>query len=220
MSNRQHDQPGFSVSQPEYWEELYRLGKTGWDLGASTPVFSTVKPFLPPTGKVLVLGSGTGHDAIFFAEQGYQTIGVDFAASAVARARQNAERRGVKVEFLQADLFTLPERFRGEFDIVLEYVTFCAIDPARRTEYRDVVAAVLNDGGFFVALFFPIDGRTGGPPFSVDPDEVRTIFGKRFHLLHESRPLVSVQPRRGNEILMIWKKLHSPSHHNQAGVSL
>lgn len=155
---------------------------------------------------MLVLGSGMGHDAIYFAQQGYRTVGVDFAASAVTRARQNARRLGVEVEFLQEDLFALPQRFREQFDIVLEYVTFCAIDPARRAEYRDVVYAVLKRGGLLVALFFPIDGRPGGPPFAVDVEEVRLLFGKTFHLVHESKPQNSVKPRRGKEVLMIWKK--------------
>lgn len=206
MTHRLHDQPPFSVSQSEYWEELYRAGDTGWDLGTPTPVFVGLNHQLPPAGSMLVLGSGMGHDAIYFAQQGYRTVGVDFAASAVTRARQNARRLGVEVEFLQENLFALPQRFREQFDIVLEYVTFCAIDPARRAEYRDVVYAVLKRGGLLVALFFPIDGRPGGPPFAVDVEEVRLLFGKTFHLVHESKPQNSVKPRRGKEVLMIWKK--------------
>lgn len=206
MTSQPHDQPSLSVSRSEFWEELYRSGDTGWDLGAPTPVFMSLKHLLPPTGRMLVLGSGMGHDAIYFAKQGYRTVGVDFAATAVARARQNAKRLGADVEFLQEDFFTLPQRFREQFDIVLEYVTFCAIDPARRAEYCDVVHAVLTRGGLLVALFFPIDGRPGGPPFAVDVEELRSLFGKTFHLVHESRPTNSVKPRQGKEVLMIWKK--------------
>lgn len=168
MTNRPYDQPSSHVSQSEYWEELYRNGATGWDLGSPTPVFIGLKHLLPRTGSVLVLGCGMGHDAISFAQQGYRTVGVDLAATAVTRARQNARRMAAEVEFLQEDLFSLPPRFRAQFDIVLEYVTFCAIDPARRPKYG--------------------------------------LFGKKFHLIQETRPTNSVKPRLGKEVLMIWKK--------------
>lgn len=206
MTSQPHNQPSFPVNQSEFWEELYRIGDTGWDLGTPTPVFVGLNDYLPPTGSMLVLGSGMGHDAIYFAKRGYHTVGVDFAATAVTRARQNARRLGADVEFLQEDFFTLPQRFREQFDIVLEYVTFCAIDPARRAEYCEVVHAVLRRGGLFVALFFPTDGRPDGPPFAVDVEEVRSLFGKAFHLVHESRPANSVKPRQGKEVLMVWKK--------------
>lgn len=205
MASRVKQGPA-SVSEPEFWEELYQRDDTGWDLGSPTPVFQEMKYLLPSSGKMLVLGSGKGHDAIFFAQHGYETVGVDFAETAVEIARGNAHRIGVKAEFLREDLFRLPGRFRNHFDVVVEYVTFCAIDPARRAEYRRVVASVLRRGGIFFTLFFPIDGRLGGPPFAVDVEEVRTLFGKKFVLLHESRPASSVKPRLGKELLMVWKK--------------
>jgi SAM-dependent methyltransferase len=158
---------------------------------------------------MLVLGSGFGHDAISFAQQGYRTVGVDFSATAVERARQNARRLGVEVEFLHEDLFTLPQRFGEQFDLVLEYVTFCAIDPMRRAEYRDVVHRVLKPGGLLVALFFPTDGRPGGPPFAVNVEDVRALFGNAFQLMVEKIPEHSVKPREGKEVLILWKKLSS-----------
>jgi SAM-dependent methyltransferase len=209
MTQKPHARSSLSVSRAEYWEELYRNGDTGWDLGAPTPALVGLQHLLPPNGRMLVLGSGFGHDAIYFAQQGYRTVGVDFSATAVERARQNARRLGVEVEFLQEDLFALPESFREQFDLVLEYVTFCAIDPQRRPEYRDVVHRVLKPGGLLVALFFPTDGRPGGPPFAVNVEEVRALFGKTFQLIVETVPEHSVKPRKGKEVLMLWKKLSS-----------
>ncbi len=206
MANEEKYRPTFSVSEPGYWEDLYRRDDTGWDLGTATPVFREMKHLIPGAGKMLVLGSGKGHDAIFFAQHGYETVGVDFAATAVKIAHQNALRAGTKAQFLQEDLFLLPLRFGGHFDVVVEYVTYCAIDPVRRGEYHRVVTSVLKPGGVFFALFFPIDARPGGPPYSVDVDEVRTVFSKTFVLLHESRPASSVKPRLGKELLMVWKK--------------
>ncbi len=104
-----------------------------------------------------------------------------------------------RVEFRERDLFALarePERY----ELVVEHCCFCAIDPARRGEYVDVVADVLVPGGEFVGLFRNL-GRPGGPPFTVDEAELRALFSRRFVLGHMSVPEDSIEPRRGKEIL-------------------
>ena len=77
-----------------------------------------------------------------------------------------------------ADLFELG-RTPARYDLIAEHTCFCAIDPLRRDEYVDQVAAALVPGGALVGLFYA-HGRPGGPPFTVDADELRARFGRRF----------------------------------------
>jgi len=129
------------------------------------------------------------------------------AEEAAAAMRAAADPRA-PVEIVPSDLFTLPPAL-GIFDYVVEYTCFCAIDPARRGEYADVVAGLLQPGGLFLGLAFPLDGRPGGPPFAVSADEVLALFSARgFALLHREIPADSVKPRRGAEELLILKKGH------------
>ncbi|HEX8950883.1 MAG TPA: SAM-dependent methyltransferase, partial [Polyangia bacterium] len=87
----------------------------------------------------------------------------------------------------------------------VEHCCFCAIDPARRSEYVDAVADVLVDGGEFVGLL-----RTrcppGGPPFAVDAAEVEQLFSRRFVLISSGVPEDSIEPRRGTELLVHMKR--------------
>jgi hypothetical protein len=66
---------------------------------------------------------------------------------------------------------------------------------------------MLVAGGQFIALFFPLDDRRGGPPFAVSMDEVHRLFRKKLELVSVEAPLRSVTPRRGKELLTVWRKI-------------
>jgi len=68
-----------------------------------------------PDGKALDLACGEGRNAIWLAERGWDVTAVDFSDVAIERARELAERRGVAVDWICADLTTLelpPARFQ------------------------------------------------------------------------------------------------------------
>ncbi len=190
----------------EFWENLYRSGDTGWDLGSPTPVFVHLLagPDPPLPGTMLVPCCGRGYDAVLFARAGFAVTGVDYAPSAVAAARGLALSAGVIATFLADDLFSLPARFAGAFDYVLEYTCFCAIPPARRAEYVEVMAALLRPGGEILALFFPVlppGYGPEGPPHAVSEEDLRISFGGRFEITHLAASPHTISPRRGRELL-------------------
>ena len=195
------------VSSPSFWEENYRSGHTGWDLGMPTPVFQRLAEsgkFAP--GKMLVICAGRGYDARLFARLGFDVTAVDFAEEAV-KEMQTLVEPNISMEVMQADLFDLPVFMNEEFDYILEYTCFCAIDPQRRAEYIHSVSSLLKPGGMYIALAFPIGGRSGGPPFVVTPDElVEPLSERGFELILREVPEDSVPGREGIEELLILKK--------------
>ncbi len=193
--------------QPADWEAWYQEGDTPWDLGGPTPVFSRLireERFAP--GKLLIPGAGRGYDAIAFAQAGFAVTTVDLAPSACAAMRERAKAAGVELEVRQADFFTLNET--AAYDLALEYTFYCAIDPGLRTAYRDQMARLLKPGGLLVGLFFPLNRPLAAdePPYGVKRDEVEASFKECFDLVHAEFPAESIKPRRGNEILMIWRR--------------
>lgn len=195
------------VNSASFWEESYRSGRTGWDLGMPTPVFRRLaesKQFQP--GKMLVICAGRGYDARMFARLGFQVTAVDFAEDAV-KEMQSLLDPGLPMEVIQADIFDLPAFMNEEFEYILEYTCFCAIDPQRRAEYIESVSSLLKPGGFYIALAFPIGQRTGGPPFLVSPDELIDPLGDQgFDLVSREIPHDSVPGREGIEELLVLKK--------------
>jgi SAM-dependent methyltransferase len=200
------------VGHPSYWDERYLKDEADWDMRTPTPVFVDVLAGGRCTpGSVLVLGCGKGHDAVLFARHGFMVTAVDFSDVALSHTKELAAASGVALSILRRDLFTLTPEFDDRFDYVVEYVTFCAIDPQRRPAFADVVCKVLKPGGRLIGLFFPIDGRAGGPPFSVNEKEITRLFARSCDLETSELPERSVKPRRGKEILMIWRKRNLPA---------
>lgn len=195
------------VDSPEFWQSIYKAGATHWDLGGTTPVFCTLaESGKYPPGRMIVLGAGRGYDARMFARKGFTVTAVDFASEAV-RDMQMLAKPDAPVAALRADIFKLPPFFKGTFDYVLEYVTYCAIDPSRRGDYADVVADLLAPSGRFIGLIFPLGCHEGGPPFAVDADELVRKFEQRgLRLVHREFPEDSIKPRKGREELIIVEK--------------
>jgi SAM-dependent methyltransferase len=197
-----------NVSDSGFWEERYLSEQTGWEKGRCAPPISRMlqERLLAPRSHVVVLGAGRGNEALEVAARGYESTAVDFAISAVEATRVAAENHHLDVETLQQDLFTLNATHALTFDAALEYTCFCAIDPARRDEYVDVVHAILKPGGLLFGLFYA-HGRSGGPPFTTDEVEVRRRFERRFSIERLLRAPDSFPDRAGEELEFVFRSL-------------
>ena len=193
------------VSTPAFWEGLYAEGQDGWELGEPSPVlgawFAGGGRFVgdDARARIAVPGCGRGHDVRLLARQGYRAVGFDFAAAAVAAARGLASAEGVEATFEQRDVFTLGRDHREAFDGVWEYTCFCAIDPARRAQYVDVLRTILKRGGTLLGCFYPLRDGDDGPPFPVARDEVERLLAPHFTIVESGVPAASVERRRGLE---------------------
>ena len=157
----------------------------------------------PPTpARIAVPGAGRGHDARLLARHGYQVTAFDFAGAATDEARRLAAAEGVAITVEARDVFTLARDHAGAFDAVWEYTCFCAIDPARRREYVEVLHAILKSGGILLACFYPLRDGTDGPPFPVSREAVDRVLAGRFAVLEAGPPARSAERRRGLEWLV------------------
>jgi SAM-dependent methyltransferase len=200
------------VSAPAFWQGLYEQGRDGWETGAPHPsLVHLVETTPPPRGRVAVPGCGRGHDARFLARRGYEVVGFDFAAAAVAEARRLARRDGVSVTFEQRDIFSLERGYAQAFDGIWEYTCYCAIDPRRRAEYLGVMAAILKPGGWLLACFFPVRSWGAGPPYPVSKGEVRRLLVRHFRIEREFPPPRPVVRRAGQEWMVYAVKTGGPA---------
>ena len=174
------------------------------DLGGRPPTPSNTPADVAAdiAAHVAIPGAGRGHDARLLARHGYRVTAFDFAEPAVAEARRLAAAEGVAVAVEARDVFTLARDHAGAFDAVWEYTCFCAIDPARREEYVQVLHAILRPGGILLACFYPLREGTDGPPFPVSREAVERMLAGRFTMLEAGPPPRSVERRRGLEWLV------------------
>jgi thiopurine S-methyltransferase len=196
-----------NVSSATFWDHLYDEDKAGWDMGTPTPVFvemiqlKEVKPC-----RICVLGSGSGHDAIYFSQQGFDVVSVEFSSLAAKIQRKGMEEAKVEYELVTADLFGLANSFYENFDLVVEYVTMCALDTSRYDEFAKVVYDILKPGGRYLSLLFPIEVRRGGPPFAMNEKQVVELFSKYMNLIMNTEHDATIKPRKGRERLLIFEK--------------
>ncbi|HET7901102.1 MAG TPA: class I SAM-dependent methyltransferase [Candidatus Nanopelagicales bacterium] len=100
---------------------------------------------------VLYLQSHLGADGGVMARAGARVTCADFSATALAKARELAERVGVRIETVETDSRAIPESLHGRFDLV--YVTvgaICWIDDLDR--WMRQVSLALRPGGRFVMV--------------------------------------------------------------------
>lgn len=184
------------------WEQRYQAGTPRWDLGQPAPAFKTLleSADAPQVGSAIALGAGRGHDALFFAQQGFTVTAVDFAPSAIQALERQAQAQNLSVQLLQRNIFELVPEFAGQFNYVIEHTCFCAIDPALRPAYAQLAADLLAPGGELLAVFFTHQ-RPGGPPFGTTPAEVRQLFAPHFDVISLEPVTNSIPSRRGEEHL-------------------
>jgi SAM-dependent methyltransferase len=148
------------------WNESYASGQLPWDTGQPEPVLvefvasSGVKP-----SSTLEIGAGTGTNAIWMAERGFDVLGVDVSPLAVERARAKMDGRALRCRFAALD-FLAATPPGAPFQFVFDRGCFHVFDEAdERQLFAARVAAVLAPGGLWLSLI----GSTEGSPREVGP---------------------------------------------------
>ncbi len=83
------------------WDERYGSGR--YSSAAPHKLLEEIAGKLEP-GQALDLACGTGRNSIFLAEIGWEVTAVDNSAVGVEIARNRAEQKGLKINFIVADL--------------------------------------------------------------------------------------------------------------------
>ncbi|QXX74350.1 bifunctional 2-polyprenyl-6-hydroxyphenol methylase/3-demethylubiquinol 3-O-methyltransferase UbiG [Methylovirgula sp. HY1] len=119
--------------------------------------------------RVLDIGCGLGDNAECFAAEGAQVTAFDFVAQAVEWAKRRFPQ--TKVAYRQADLFALPEEWRGQFDLVHECYTLQAISVALIPQALGILRDLLAPDGklLIVARARAEDEEVSGPPWPLPP---------------------------------------------------
>lgn len=100
----------------EYWNEQYRTDDFQ-PPDAPSPLLQEVIDLLPH-GRALDVATGTGRNALFLAEAGYEVDAVDISGEALAVARERATKRSLDVDWTRTDLtdYSFAER---AYDVVM-----------------------------------------------------------------------------------------------------
>ena len=196
------------VSSSKFWDSCYIDDNIGWDLGSVTPVFKDWCNKLENKCSIFVPGAGNGYDPLYFASKGHNVTAVDFSKEATNQITRQSKKRKININIVNSDIFELNSDLFNQFDYVIEYTCFCAIDRKRRLDYIKIMSNLLKENGNLIGLFSPIskDVKDGGPPYSIDLDEVVSQFSDYFNVVELKQHQLSIKPRFDNERYIHFKK--------------
>jgi SAM-dependent methyltransferase len=125
------------------WDERFRSGQYPQNPDPSPVLRQYIDDV--PDGRALDIATGTGRNAVFLAEAGYEVEAVDQSRGGLEIARENARERGVadRIEWIQADVpeFQFPT---DRYDLItISY--YRAVD-----RFPDIKEALREDGYLFV----------------------------------------------------------------------
>lgn len=147
------------------WNDRYASGEPlPWDTGTPDPVLvEMIESHAIVPGRALEVGCGTGTNAIYLADHGFDVVGVDISPLAVdnARAKAHGRCRFETVDFLSE---AAPG---GPFQFVFDRGCFHTFDEDHeRARFAQAVARALVEGGVWLSLIGSTEGprRETGPP--------------------------------------------------------
>ena len=137
---------------PLNWEDLYQSAVTPWHDGSPwAPLRRLVSEVCPQGGSILEVGYGYGVDAIHVASLGYRIKATDLSATAIRRARADAQLAGVQVDFQDEDFYTYTDE--AKYDLVYEKgVLVNAHNAGMQDEFSRLTASKLRDGGHWISV--------------------------------------------------------------------
>jgi SAM-dependent methyltransferase len=104
---------------------------------------------IQPGAQLLDLGCGYGRHAMELAARGFHLVGLDLSLPLLLRGADEAQRRGLSINFVHADMRELD--FDAQFDgVYCLFSTFGYFDDETNKKTANAVARALKPGGRFV----------------------------------------------------------------------
>lgn len=150
-------------------------GIAPWDIDHPQQAFVDLVQAGQIRGTVLDAGCGTGEHALYFAQQGYEVLGVDISPLAIKKAQEKALERGLNATFQVADALALQELGRT-FDTVTDSGLLHNFSDEERVLFVKGLTSVLKPGGTFFLLCFSNQLSHGFGPRGVSQAELYSIF--------------------------------------------
>lgn len=138
--------------EPMDWNQRYADKNTPWDSGLPSNELQRVfsEGWFKPSS-MLEIGCGTGTNAIWLAQQGFQVTACDLAPLAIEEAKKKAEQAGVQVRFLVADVMQLPD-LGGPFPFLFDRGVYHHLRTVDMDRFRAALTKYTRPGSYYLTL--------------------------------------------------------------------
>ena len=156
-------------AEVEFWNRILTSPKPNFNTAPNAFLVEMIKGVKP--GRALDVGMGQGRNTIYLAQRGWDTTGFDPAEQAVAVAREQATKAGIKITTHIARVEDFEWGDSAWDLILLSYVG--------GRDYADKVLRALRPGGLVIVEAFHRDAtkaRPIGPAVVFDTNELLQLF--------------------------------------------
>lgn len=165
------DKSNFVNSFEKSYQTLKKQNKEGWNPEViSKSMFEIATKVLKRdniyNGSLLDLGCGDGKLTIKFAQNGYETCGIDISPTAISWAEERAKTQSVDAKFQVGNALDLPY-FSEKFNIVIDSFCFHCIIGKDRKKFLSEVFRVLTNNGILIIM--TKCGNPKDPNYPFDP---------------------------------------------------
>jgi len=159
----------------ESWNERYASGK--YSSAEPHKLLVEIADEIKKPAKALDLACGTGRNAIYLAEKGWQVTAVDNSSVGIEIAKQRAAEKGVEVEFRVADLE------KGEFAIEAGAYDLIGDFYYLQRNLFEAMKAGVKAGGIIISTIHIYGDAEEAGEFLLKTGELREFF-RDFEILH------------------------------------
>jgi ubiquinone/menaquinone biosynthesis C-methylase UbiE len=164
----------------DFFDSAY-LGTPAWDIGRPQKEFIDLVRRGEISGSVLDIGCGSGDNALFFAQEGFESWGIDSSPLAIQKAQQKGAQRGLTLHFHVMNALELATLNRT-FDTATDSGLFHTLSDADRPLFVKSLATVLSSQGTYFMLCFSDKEPAGYGPRRITEQEIRETFSKEWSI--------------------------------------
>jgi ubiquinone/menaquinone biosynthesis C-methylase UbiE len=152
----------------DYWKKTHEIyGKKDW-ISNTTMFAQFAVRYFPKKGKLLDLGAGQGQDLRYFAKLGYDVVSTDISDSALKISKDNADKEGLSIKFIEVDIANKLPFEDNSFDIVYSHLALHYFTDEKTREIFQEIFRVLKPQGILASLFNTIeDSETIDPNYKL-----------------------------------------------------
>jgi methyl halide transferase len=163
------------VGEPQRnWDERYQSGDLPWDSGIrSRELARVLEEYQIAPCRAVELGCGTGTNAVFLAEQGFEVTAFDLSPTAIKLAKRRAEAARVSMRLVLADLV----HFDGDvepFDFIFDRGCYHCTRQVDLAGYRRTLERLSRPGTRYLLFTGNANEQNEGPgPPRLHEHEIR-----------------------------------------------
>lgn len=169
-------------------EDIGKGNRPPWSIGEPQPEIAALIAAGKFHGDVLDAGCGEAATALYLAEQGFTTVGLDQSPTAIELARAEAAKRGLTNATFDAADISAFTGYDGRFGTIVDSTLFHSMPVELREGYQQsIIRAAAPGASYFVLVFDKAGMPADGPVNAVSEDELRHVVGK-YWTIDEIRP--------------------------------